>query len=113
MQITLQVSGHLTPYDYESITVSTSAVGLTAGKIEPSSSVAEKDLGKAKLIRISVESAAVRFREDGTDPTATEGHLLNVGDYYFIANLGQSKKFRAIRNSGESVDAKFRVTYFR
>lgn len=111
MDISLQVTGHLTPYAYEAITVSATAVGLTASKIEPNSSVAEKDLGKAKLIRISVETDKVRFREDGTDPTSSEGHELSQGDWYFIANLQQAKQFKAIR-SGSS-DATLRVTYFR
>lgn len=110
MNLTIQVTGHITPYDYESIAVSTVAQKLTASKIEPVATIADKDLGKAKLIRISVETNAVRIREDGPDPTASEGHVLNAGDWYYISNLQQMKQFRVIR---VSADATLKVTYFR
>jgi hypothetical protein len=111
MIATLQLTGHLTPYDYEAITVDNTVKTLTASKIEPNVSVAERDLGKAKLIRISVEGDQVRFREDGlADPTSSEGHLLNVGDYYYLANLKQSKNFKFTR---VTANATLRVSYFR
>lgn len=53
----------------ETITASGAAGGLTAAKI----------LGKETAV-ITLEVAAVRFWLDGTAPTATAGHELNVGD---------------------------------
>lgn len=113
MNIALQVSGHLNAYDYEDITADATNKGFTAAKIEPATTVAEKDLGKAKLIRISIEGDQARFRED---PNATSGlsssvgHLLNVGDYYYLSNLQQMKNFRITR---VTTNATVRVTYFR
>ena len=37
---------------------------------------------RAKGARITLEQANIRFREDGTDPTASEGELLFVGDVW-------------------------------
>ncbi len=59
--------------DYSTLAVAGTAVGLTvdASPVMPSG---------AKGATITVETDQVRFRDDGTAPTASEGHLLNVGD---------------------------------
>ena len=36
--------------------------------------------GQARGAVITVETAQIRYRDDGTAPTDTEGHILNVGD---------------------------------
>lgn len=116
MEISQSIAGHLNAYGYETITVSTSVVGLTGSKIEPAD---HPLLGKMRLVRIVVEGSRVRFRDDGTsdesgpNPTGSNGTILNPGDIFWIANLQQAKNFKAIRHSDETTDATLRVTYFR
>ena len=58
--------------DYGTLTVSTSSVGMAdASPAMPT---------KAKGAVITVENAQIRYRDDGTAPEATEGHVLNAGD---------------------------------
>lgn len=57
---------------------------------------------------ITVESAAVRFRVDGGDPTAAIGHVLEPGDALTLDNKVQIQAFRAIRRDG--IDATLRIS---
>jgi len=100
-----RIAGVYNAYDYESITVSTSAVGLTGSKYAPSGEEA------AKRVFITVESGSIRYRYDGTDPTSSEGHLITEGGYLTITGKSNIEKFKAIR-AGTS-DAVLRVTYER
>ena len=84
--------------DFESLTVSTSAVSITATIIDQHHDDA----------LITVETAAVRFRIDGTAPTATVGHILEVGDVLRLRGMGEISKFQAIRRDGN--DATLRVS---
>ncbi len=84
--------------DFESLTISTSAVSITAGIIDQHHDDA----------LITVETAVVRFRIDGTAPTATVGHVLEVGDVLELRGMGEISKFQAIRRDG--VDATLRVS---
>ena len=97
--MTLRVKVLDQPADsYEAITVSNVAIGFTAGNIT----------GK-KGVYLSVEADEVRYRYDGTDPTATEGHLLYVGDRLQLMHPTVLSKFRMIR---VTTDATVRCTYF-
>lgn len=78
-------------YAYESITVADSAVGFTAATVDD-----------AKYAFITVETAAVRFRTDGTNPTATEGHELEPGDQLLLETSKEVLNFKAIRRDGTS-----------
>lgn len=82
-------------YTFESITVATTAIGFTAGDIAFSSA---PDL----RVFCTVETAQIRFRTDGTNPTSAEGHILNVGDTVTITGLKDAENFRAIRTGGTS-----------
>ena len=82
----------------ESLTVSTSSVGLAA---IPTG---------AMLAWVTVDTSPVRVWFDGTAPTSTVGHKMEVGDGFWI--LGSLAKFRAIRDSGASSDATLRVSYW-
>ena len=83
---------------YEDITVSTTAIGFTAAEI--SSAVAAE---------VWVEGDAVRFRTDGTDPTSSVGHQLDVGDVMFVDNASDLASIRFIR---VTTDATLRVSYY-
>lgn len=85
--------------DFESLTISSaSAVAITSTIIDQ-----HPDDGL-----ITVETAAVRFRIDGTAPTATVGHVLEVGDVLELRGMGELSKFQAIRRDG--TDATLRVS---
>ena len=92
----VQTAGN-SPKDFESITVSTTAIGLTTAKAEA-----------ANEAYISLEDSAVRFRLDGVAPTASEGHKLNAGMDFKLNGQGQMAGFKAIAISGSGV---LKVTY--
>lgn len=83
--------------DYEDVTVSTAAVGLTAAKVAAS-----------RTAFITCEGGAVRYRLDGTAPTASVGHVLNVGGTLTLSGT-DIKQVSFIRR--DSVDGTLRVSY--
>lgn len=89
--------------DYEAVTVSSSAVGLTAATYTEGGAVMPHAL-------ITVETNPIRFRVDGLNPTATEGHLVQPGNKITLDSGDQITKFRAIATGG---DATIRVSYGR
>lgn len=87
------------PINFESITVSSTAIGFTtATRVSATSAL------------ISVEDDNIRYRLDGTDPTASEGHLLYAGQTQIIEGWLAISQFKAIRVTS---DAKLKVTYFK
>jgi hypothetical protein len=85
--------------NYEAITVSTTAIPLTTIP------------GGCQYARVFVESQAVRFRLDGTVPTASEGEPVEAGSVIILDSRDQVTKFRVIRRDGS--DATLRVHYAR
>jgi hypothetical protein len=82
---------------YESITISEVAIGLTADTINPLISGAREVAALCVL-----ESAPIRYRIDGIDPTPTEGIPLKIGDELNLEGSDDLLKFRAIATSKES-----------
>jgi hypothetical protein len=93
------------PFAYESATVSTVAVTLTAATYAPSGQT------QAAFAIITVESNPLRYRIDGTAPTSIEGHAATDGGFLTVCGITAIKNFSAIRSGG--TDAKVRVTYYR
>jgi hypothetical protein len=93
------------PISYVAITVSTSAVGLTAANLDPAAGP------RPDAVVISVEAQPIRYRVDGTDPTSTEGHPAVDGDVIVLRSHQALKQLRAIRSG--ATDATLRVTYYR
>lgn len=83
----------------EAITVSTSSIPLTTIPTSCSEAVVE------------CQVAAVRYALDGGAPTASVGHVLEVGDVLTLDSADQVTKFRAIRRDG--ADATLYVSYGR
>lgn len=83
-------------FDYESVTVADTAIGITASKVSPANGE------RAKILFCTLETAQVRFRTDGTDPTSSEGHIINVGDVVTFNSTGDIGRFRAIRTGATS-----------
>jgi len=95
--------------DYDYLTVSSTALGLDSG------TVGIPD--RAKGCVITLENSPVRYRIDGTDPTATEGHLFNVGgvlsfDSWTVPSQNWRQSLKAIRFIRTNTDAKLKISYF-
>ena len=80
---------------FQKLTVGVAAVGLTV------------PAGSSKAV-VAVESNAVRYRIDGTNPTATDGMPLAAGTTVVI--VGALASLKLIR---QSADATLQVTYFK
>lgn len=93
--------------DYEDLTIDNTGGGvtLTATKIQPSAGL------RRKAVRITFETAELRFRHDGGAPTTTVGHRANDGDVLALHGTNNLLNFKAIRTGGTSATA--RVTYFQ
>lgn len=89
--------------DFESITVSSVAIGFTGAKIDPGSAAPAP-----RMVLITVETNPIRYRYDGSDPTAAIGHSAAAGDVIRIFGRVNLKKFKAIATGS---DATLRVTY--
>ena len=85
--------------EYESLIVDDTMAELTAATY-----------GDAIRAMITVEDHPMRFRIDGGDPAADEGHLVDDGDVIPLASAADIANFRAIRTTGDS--ATIRVTYY-
>lgn len=105
------IAGIFQPYAYESVTVTDSATALTATTYKESKEVkTNSDRGAARAI-ITVETAQLRYRYDGSDPTSAEGHILNINDVLVLVGTDAISQFRGIRTGGTS--AVLKVTYER
>lgn len=85
--------------DFEKITVSSTAVGLTTAKAT----------GKVGFF-LTVEAADIRYRLDGTDPDTDTGHLLLDGGSLQVIEQGAPLLLSMIRDG--ATDATVQVTYF-
>lgn len=83
---------------YESMTVADSAVGLTSGTY-----------GNATKAEMTLETAQIRVRKDGTNPTSSEGHLVEVSDTVTLSSAADIATFKAIRTGATS--GVLKVTY--
>ncbi len=88
----MPVQGHVR---YESITVSGTPIGMT---------VTAGNGFIPQVAEITVEANALRYRVDGTDPAADEGHEVEDGGKIVLLNQGEVNLFRAIkRDAGDAI----------
>lgn len=99
-------SNQLTPMDFETITVSTAAIGFTSAKIVNTTTGLTADYAFFTLA-----TADIRYRVDGVDPTSGVGHAAASGSANYVCGRAAVKAFRAIRSGGS--DSTLSVTYFR
>ena len=97
------VVGKLIPYDFETVTIADTAIGLTASKINSTP--------RPKKIYITFETASCRFRYDGTNPTSTVGHLFVPTSSLILEGFSQMQNVKFIRTGGTSAVAQ--VSYLR
>ena len=95
--VNVAVTGSL-PSAFESVTVDDTADILTAATY-----------GTSKRALLTVETAQIRFRLDGTAPTSSVGHIANAGDQIVLASNGDIANFKAIRTT--STSATLRCSY--
>ena len=91
------------PLDHEELTISTAALGFTAGTIEQAA-------GNAAIAVVTVETDAVRYWLDGTTPTSSSGHLAPADSSFTICGLNSIKNFLAIR---VTLDAALKISFFK
>ena len=82
------------PFAGEALSVTGTAIGVTTATAFPG-----VGLGAKKAVG-DVQVAAVRFRLDGTAPTATVGHIAEVGDAINLDEPNEVVNFSAIRKDG-------------
>ena len=91
---------NLSPFGYQQITSLSAATALTVPA--PTNAV------PATLALIQAETQNVRWRDDGTNPTASVGMLLVVGD--ILPYTGDLSKLKFIE---ATTGAKLNVSYYR
>lgn len=91
-------------FAYEHISIGSSPVGFSPGVYEPPE-------GKpAQIAMLTVEGGTVRFREDGTDPTSSDGHSISEGDIVVFRGFENIQRARFIRADGSP---SVQVSYYR
>jgi hypothetical protein len=94
------VNARVYPRGYEKLVVSTTAVTLAAIPSQTAAPVIRT------LIRVT--GAGIRYRDDGTNPTASEGFPLGDGD--ILEYEGPPQALRLIRSG--AADATLFVLYY-
>lgn len=114
MDVNQSIAGYLNAYAYEDLTIDNTVggKGFTTAKLFPTGTGVDRDLGRARLILVTVEGGDSRYTVDTTVPVSGgPGHLISAGAVLSFANLNTMKNFRAIREG--ATNATYRVTYFR
>lgn len=89
------IDGKRIPVGYQQITSIDTAQGITVPQ-------------GAKIVLVQAESQTVRWRDDGTSPTASVGTRLLVNtDMLYIGDL------TTIKFIGEAAGAKLNLTYYK
>ena len=84
----------------ERITVSNTAVGFTDATFKPTTG--DRKGICANIAKCNVESADIRYRQDGTDPTSNIGRYAYETETFYIIGTDNIKKFSAIRVSSDA-----------
>lgn len=82
----------------ESVTVSSTAIGITGTLTD----------NQENMALITLETAAIRFWLDGTAPTSSVGHILDPGDVLRLED-GELLGFKAIRKDGTNATLRVSV----
>ena len=77
------------------LSIGATAVALTASLYAPGTTVTSAT--PATFALLTVETDQIRWFADGTTPTASFGHLMNVGDVIELQGTNAIVNFRAIR----------------
>lgn len=94
------IDGQRVPNGFQQITSLSSAVGLTVP-------------AGTRLVLIQAEDQNVRWRDDGTDPTASVGMVITSDSLLVYTGAGEVSPFEAIRFIQETASAKLNVSYYK
>jgi hypothetical protein len=97
------------PSTHESVTVSSTAIGLSATKYGPIENTSHSKSTYAHRALITIEGDQIRWTCDGTVPTSTVGHRGNVDDVIELVGFDAIRLFKAIRLT---TDATLKASYF-
>ena len=94
-------------FDFEVVTALITAVQCTVATFAPDGSI------RATVAVITTEDDAIRWREDGSNPTATVGHLLEAGGIKVISGHSNIVNFRAIRDTNAVANVPMSISYYK
>lgn len=84
-------------YDFEALTVGSGTQVLTPSKYKESTTI-----GGASSAFLTNSGASIRYRYDGTAPSATVGHILADGGILVLNGQNQMANFKCTRVSSDS-----------
>lgn len=96
-------------YDSEQVTVSTTAIGGTAAKINNTADTLNSGT-KATAALVQSTANSFYYTLDGTTPTSSNGGLVGAGEILALAGYGKINKFRAVRATAS--DAVVNIQYY-
>jgi len=96
------------PGDYEVVTVGAVVAKLSLSKIQPLTGPYARMSARAAMV--SSENGDLRFRIDGGQPSASNGHYLVSGDTLVLSGTQALQQFQAIRVG--DISGTLQVTYF-
>lgn len=88
------------PFAFETITVSNVSIGFTTATADV-----------ANYAVVTLETNPIRYRADGSAPTAAIGHLASAGTTLEVCGKSAIASFRMIRQG--AADATAPVTYYK
>lgn len=119
MDVQQSITGYFNAYDYEDIVVDNTVKGFTLAKVLPTGTALDRDVGRARLIVATFDSADnARWQvvqAGGAIPGAPvaggAGHKIGDGAVLSFANRNAMVNFRITRDAATS--GNLRVTYYR
>lgn len=93
------------PFAFETLTVSTVSLAFTSATYAPAGAPA------ANVALVTLETNPIRFRNDGTAPTASIGHLVSPGQSVEVCGILAVSQMRMIRQG--AADGTVMITYLR
>jgi hypothetical protein len=94
----------LVPFAFETITVSTTAIGFTTALFAPTGGI------PADMAVATLETSDIRYRSDGINPTAAIGHFLASSSTLTACGIQSLRQVKFIR---VTADGTLSVTYYR
>ncbi len=98
----------LVSFAFETLTISTTAIGFTRATIEPTTNINIR----AVRAEFSLEGCQVRYRIGSTSPTATVGTLMTTGNG-LVLGWDNIRDIKFIRDTSCSVNGTMSVHYYR
>jgi hypothetical protein len=95
---------------FKKITVGAAVVQLNGSN---AAYAAVPDAASANTVDVFVEGQPIRVRFDGSDPTATDGHLVGAGQSFTVTGEADCDRLRAVRDTAASGDAVVHMTLGR